>query len=310
MRHAHSAPTSPEDSNPHRGRLLAALAVCAAALVLLLCAAPAGAMRSSARTPAVSLRLTYDTREYRLAYSLTCEPTGGTLPRAASACAAVSRNPAMVLGEPPPPPGPLPLMSCPAPSANLTVEGTFHANGVSTMSGNTCGGGVFFAWMPFLPSEEQLHRLRPNRGLGPLALGESGQGAAALLGPPTTILAGASLYRLGTVEEGGPTTTEVPLIFVVDYHAGRVSTLISNDRADIAGRWSLTAHPPAGSPLRRWRTVTCGGRPSLASRPLQQDLATSLVWPSAVLPTAIVTDEPARACRLAVATEQAVRPLG
>jgi hypothetical protein len=288
-------------------------------LIVLTCLALATAAASTAgangtgSTPGVSLNLTFSTRELPLHYTLNCEPTSGSLPGAARACAAIAANPEMVLGVPEPPvEGPRPLkaaFACPAPSETLEITGTFHGTPVHTTAGDTCFGGRTLAlWTSFFPSPVYLREVRVDRGLQALQLGQTHASAAALLGPPTSHAGAASVYKTGTVLQ---VHAGVPVIFAVAYNTHhRVATLISNDLPSVDGRWDLTRNPHPPSPLTHWRTVSCAGRRSLADHPLRAHRATTIVWPSADHPTAIVTSEPFVACRLAAATEQAPLPLG
>jgi hypothetical protein len=294
----------------------APIVVVALAVVALLAGTASGAASGSA--PAgVALRLTLRTRVLALHYTLRCEPTSGSLARAAQACGAIAANPNMVLGEPEPPhEGPVPLaapvrIACPAPDETLELSGSFHGSPVTTTAADTCfGGRTLSRWTPFLPTPVYLHEVRVDQGLEPLQLGQRQASAASLLGPPSTGVGAANVYRaLG----GGVLQVHagVPIIFAVAYDAHhRVATLIANDLPPVDDRWDLTRNPHPPSPLTRWHRVTCAGRRSLADHELSENRATTIVWPSADHPTAIVTNEPRTACRLAAATEQAPLPLG
>lgn len=255
---------------------------------------------------ATSLQITYDTRSFRLHYTLRCDPPTGTLERAAAACAAIARHPIMVRGEPPELGGPA-FRSCPLPRETVHVSGTYRGAPAAADGGAPCGGrNVLEDWQPFLPSVKFLDAVRADRGAGPLQLGEARASVRSVLGTPSASGSGADVY----VTEGTAIDAQTPAkqlrglvreMLVVGYGgSGTVTTIISNWLA--ASALSV----PSASPLHHPRTVLCAGRSGMASRPLDAPGATTILWPSAGNATVIITSASRTACRLARATEQPV----
>jgi len=286
--------------------------VVSAALVVGLCATGLASAGGAGPNPNVSLRIAFEgSAVTTLHYTLSCEPVSGTLARAADACAAMAANPNMVLGEPEPPsesPRPLSAISCPAPNEVIEITGTFHGTAVDTTAADTCSAArTLSLWTPFLPSQRYLRETRVDSGVEAVQIGQTRASVRALLGAPTVRDSSADVYKNGSALQ---VHLAVPVEFVVSYDARhRVATLISNDLPAINGRWDVTRNPHPPSPLVHWRTVRCAGRRSFADHALARNRVTTIVWPSADHPTAIVTSEPFAACRLARATELAPLPI-
>ena len=252
---------------------------------------------------AASLRITYSTRDFTLHYTLHCGHASGTLPRAATACEAIARNPSMVHGEPPEPSATF-IRSCPAPRETVHVAGTYQGARAAADGSDTCGSWkVLHDWQPFLPSREYLDEVRVNKGAGPVRLGEPRATVRSLLGTPSETISGADVYVSQTTAIGVDTRSSHVLglvreMFAVGYgRHGAVRTIISN--------W-LAATRPSSPPLSHPRSVLCAGRHSIASRTLDAHSPTTILWPSDGYSTVIVTSASTAACRLARATEQSV----
>ena len=278
--------------------LLVPLAACLA----LLPTAAARPAQHKMRTPAISLRLNYRQDNFLLKYRLNCDPVSGTLPRAKAACAAIHREPDMVLGTPEAPGvGNIP---CPHPHWFLTITGTYRGRRAQTTFPRACGeaSNAGELWLNYLPSFVHLQTLRVDRGLGPLRLGESAAFVSSLLGPPTERKGGLQVYNLHVVLQ---VHVGVPVIFAVGYgRSGHVNTLIYNGLPFIYGE--RQALPPLpGSRVARWPTIICGGRPARADHHPAAGRAMTIIWPSVDHPTDIVTRAAAAACAGALATEPA-----
>ena len=281
--------------------------VAAIALLAVSLAAAAAQAPAAGRHARGALIVEYRSRGFDLTlkYGLRCGPAAGTLPRPAAACAAIERNPAMVLGEPPKPGGEG-IRLCPAPQASVHVAGSYRGRPVSADFGEGgCSGPD--PWARFLPSRDQLHSVILDRGIGPLQLGQKRAYVRALLGPASEHRGGADVYRTGTdlqVHLG------VPVIVALVYdRAQRLAAVIDNgdpsvDKEDVY-RFSF----PPRSRLHAWPVVRCARRASRADHVLRGGRPTTIIWPSADHPTVIVTNEPAAGCRAAGATEQAPLPL-
>ena len=252
---------------------------------------------------ATSLHIAYYTRDFKLHYTLRCDPASGTLPRAEAACAAIARAPIMVHGEPPEPPGTA-IRSCPPPRETIQVTGTYEGAPATAYGDDTCGAWhVLDDWQPFLPSAESLEVVRVNRGAGPLRLGEHRSTVRSLLGAPTKTISGADVYvnegaALSVPANSGQISGMIREMFAVGYgRHGNVTTIISN--------WLVNTGPERSSPLLSHpHRVHCAGRTSAASRALDAPGPTTILWPSAGYTTVIVTRASGAACRLARASEQ------
>jgi hypothetical protein len=247
---------------------------------------------------ATSLQIAYSTPDFTLHYTLRCDPTSGTLARAAAACAAIAHDPIMVHGEPPQPPG-MAVRSCPAPRETVEVAGTYNGAPAAADGADSCGGGkVLLDWQPYLPSAKTLHEVLPDRGVGPLRLGEPRAAVRALLGAPSKTISGADVYvkenrAIYAVTTSGKVAGFVHEMFAVGYgRPGTVTTIVAN--------WL------AAGPLSHPRRVVCAGRHSLASHALDARGATTIRWPSGGNSTVIVTSASTAACHIARATEQPV----
>jgi len=291
-----------------RRRTLLAGAVLAIGLVF----AAAGGARGLSRTrAAVSLRVTYaaGSGPTSLTYTVRCEPASGTIARPAAACAAIAREPGMIPGASAKPPA-----SCSPAGAGVEVQPprSFSVAVAGTYHGKSVEQGVCFeerAWLRFLPSQEALDRVRVDRGVGVVSLGQSESSVRALLGPPHERRQGLQIYRSGAVEQ---VTLGVPVIFAVGYGpTGRVSTVIDNSLDQRIGRERPTVTPSGRSSLHGWLRVDCGGHEVLADhRPIDGRATTIISPPVASIPTVIVSNAPAAACVAAARTAPAPLPLG
>jgi hypothetical protein len=249
------------------------------------------------RQPATSLSITYDVRIFRLHYRLGCDPPSGTLPRAGGACAAIARTPTMVFQQPLV--ENLPIRKCPAHEWSIAVSGSYRGRPVDATFSSPCGEvEIGRRWLSHLPSRDELTRVRVDRGLGPVDLGESAAAVRDRLGPPAERKAHMQVYHLG-IE--GTAHQELPVIFAVGYgRSNRVTSLIWNGFASIFGeRLSLTPH--RGSPVAHWHAAVCGGRAARSDHRLADGRPTTIIW-SSDHATVIVTSTPASACSGAAAT--------
>jgi hypothetical protein len=191
--------------------------------------------------------------------------------------------------------------SPPSPDWEVEVTGTYGAQSVHAgFVSPSCGADsdrFGSRWLAYLPSSRQLESVRVDRGLGPLRLGQPCASVRELLGPHARRKGGFLVYHDSDIEIEG-----APVIFAVGYgRSGRVTSLIYNGPLVAFGE-QLARAPGKRSPLRRWRTLLCGGHHSLANHRPVIGRPTTIVRYSAESPTAIVTTTPSAACARAVAT--------
>jgi hypothetical protein len=226
-----------------------------------------------------------------LTYRLGCYPASGTMPHAKSVCAAIVQRPGMVLS------GPGQSHSCPF-STLVTISGNYRGQRIAvTFSPCLSRQEDFTArWLSFLPSYEDLTRVRVDHGLGPLNLGSPASSARDLLGTPQAETDGLAVYEPGWSSGFRQT---VRAIFAVGYGHGRVTTLVDNSPSlTIYGEQQpFTAR--SGPRLRRWRRVRCDGVSALASHAFRGGEATTIIRPSVDHPVVIVTSTPKQACAAA-----------
>jgi hypothetical protein len=263
-------------------------------------AAPA---RESSPSASSSLKIVFRAKSPSLTYSLRCDPSSGTLPRASAACAAIALNPGMIPGRPAPAlPADCTLpadSSPPAPLFSIAVTGTYRGQPVAR---EACFDEE--AWLPFLPSFEALDRVRIDRGIGAVSLGESVASVRYLLGAPQEQKQGLQIYETGAVEQ---VTLGIPVIFAIGYgHSGRVTTVIANDFSLRIEGERPTVTPRASSKLHKWLWLGCGGHHVLLDhRPLNGRAATIITPPVASISTVIVSSTPDAACVAAARTAPA-----
>jgi hypothetical protein len=259
----------------------------------------------------ISLKVAFTQRDGfgRLSYRLDCDPQSGTMPHLKAVCAAIARHPGMVPGGPRHVP-----TSClesssgpsipPLPASSVTVTGTDHgrqADGIVLPCFKTL-------WLSFLPTALDLDRVRVDRGLGPLQLGQSASSVRQLLGQANEERQGLHIYRLG-IEQ---VTFGLPVIFAVGYgHSGRVTTLIYNTASLSLYGERPTVSPGSRSRRRGWLWVGCGGHHALADhRPVDGKATTIIRSPIASISTVIVSSMPDAACMAATRTAPQALPLG
>ena len=252
----------------------------------------------SSRAVALEIIYTQPTGFGQETYSLACDPASGSMPNPRAVCSAISRNPGMVLS------GPGRDHSCP-PEAYVHVRGTFRRRHVDvTFSYCLARQGDYTSrWLALLPTTAQEDRVRLDRGLGPLHLGEAASAVHALLGRANTKSSGIDVYPLG---RSGFVTT-VPIVFGVGYgHGGRIVTLISNSVgltiyghgvAALTDAFHGYLKPSANSPLRHWAKITCEGTKALADHSLHGK--TTMILMSPDHPSVIVSSAPKTACATA-----------
>jgi hypothetical protein len=268
---------------------------CLLAMSLLAAVAPSAAR--AAREPAASLRISLYSSPFHLTFHLSCEPDAGTLPRPHAACVALAHESQMLFPRRPERSGGL-ARSCPAPRWVLGVTGTYRGRSVETTFADTCASeplSAFVAWRSLLPSSEHLDRVRVDRGLGPLTLGEGERNVRSMLGLPSERLAGLDVYRLGG-SLGVLRGPAVPELFAVGYdRMRRVDTLVDNGMPSLYGEWP-TLTPGAASRVRSWLRVACDRHHVLADRPLLAGRAATIVHDAVNHPAVVVTRRPQAAC--------------
>jgi hypothetical protein len=139
--------------------------------------APRPRLPSTGRAPG-DLRVVDLTR--MLGYRLRCDPAGGTLPDPARACAAISADPALLHSVPGPD------HSCPPGGPSVSLSGTWGARVVHS-SFSICTGGQeedADRWSTLLPSGQALSKVRVDRGIGPVRVGERERQVVELLRGP------------------------------------------------------------------------------------------------------------------------------
>lgn len=270
--------------------------------------ASAAAALESSPAATSSLKIVYRTSgtgSPSLTYGLDCDPASGTLPRASAACKAIALNPGMIPGRPAPATAahcsrpdlrPLP------PRSSVAVTGTYRGRPVAA---DACYDEE--AWLPFLPAAEALDRVRIDRGIGPVSLGEPAASVRYLLGAPQEQKQGLQIYKSGVVEQ---VTLGIPLSFAIGYGpSGRVTTLVDNDFSLRVEGERPTVTPSASSKLHKWLWLGCGGHHVLADRRLLGGRAATIIRPPiASISTVIVSSTPDAACVAAARTAPA--PVG
>jgi len=261
-------------------------------------------------TAAIALEIAYDNGQGfgTETYRLNCDPVSGTLPDPAAACSAISNDPQLVLS------GPGTDHSCPAFTPGVEVRGTYDGQQVDVgFSGCLSGQDDSIGrWIALLPSQQQ-NRVRLDRGLGPLHLGEKASAVRTLFGPAQTTLSGVDVYRLDWAAGFSET---IPAVYGVGYHAGRVVTLISNSiDLTVYGqhRVAVLTEPPgthpglsARGPLKAWLRIKCDGASALADHNPRH--ATTIIRRAVDHPIVIVSTRPVRACAAATRIGRLVRP--
>jgi hypothetical protein len=261
-------------------------------------------------TAAIALELVYDNGQGfgTETFQLHCDPLSGTLPDPAAACSAIANDPQLVLS------GPGTDHSCPAFTPGVDVRGTYNGQQVDVAFSGCLSGqdDSIGRWIALLGAQQQ-NRVRLDRGLGPLSLGEKASVVHTLLGPAQTTLSGVEVYRLNWAAGFNET---IPAVYGVGYNAGRVVTLISNSiELTVYGqhRVALLTEPRgtrrglrAHGPLNGWLRIKCDGVGALADHILRY--ATTIIRRAVDHPLVIVTSRPVRACAAATRIARLVRP--
>lgn len=235
-----------------------------------------------------------------LTYLLTCDPASGTISNPAAVCTEISKDPGMVfssVGRD---------HSC-RPSPSVGVRGTDAGHNVRVTFSPCLSGqdeAALGHWLAYLPSAEQENRLRLDRALGILYLGEREAAVSSLLGPPQAVISGLDVYQPYDAEVGDGCHMTTRGIVGVGYdRAGRVVTLIGDQRElTIDGKkvsWLAApcpgeGEPRAHGPLKKWVSITCGGSRALADHDLRRSATVILL--TAQQPTVIVSRTPTTAC--------------
>ncbi|HWH12788.1 MAG TPA: hypothetical protein VG165_16825 [Solirubrobacteraceae bacterium] len=266
--------------------------------VAILCLAGWLAVSTSSGTSATlaaSLRITYtDPFAFGpVTYRLRCSPPTGTAPDPKAICAAIASQPALVLS------GPGRDHSCP-PTPSVDVKGTLGAKPVD-VAFSACLAGqddLISRWLALLPSAATLDSVLPDRGFGPLRLGQTRSAVEALLGPPARSSPGSAVYRPG---EADGFLKAIPIVASVGYDpAGRVRTLSSNLIALTLDGHQVSSTVPRGNGLsgllRSWTHVRCDGVPALTDHPLGDRLPTTIIESSADHPTVVISNVSRQAC--------------
>jgi hypothetical protein len=245
--------------------------------------------------PAASLRITYsDLMDFGpVTYALRCSPASGTAPDPKALCAAISSRPALVLS------GPGQDHTCP-PTPSVDVRGTYGGKPISVeFSACLAGqGDLISRWLALLPSSAALDTVRLDRGLGPLALGQSRAAVKALVGPAKHDSVGIDVYQSG-VEDGFLKATPVTLRVGYD-RAGRVQTLASHLIAlTLDGHEIASTTQRAGrltGLLKSWTQVRCGRDAALADHPVTDGAPTTIIQSSLDHPTVVISTVARTAC--------------
>ena len=238
-----------------------------------------------------TLKIVYHVESFpALSYSLSCNPTSGTVIEPVAACEEISRNPSM-RGLPPP----YGDHSCPSGEPSVKVSGEYDQQDVK-VSFSPCAYGDEGQplWEKFLPTESQLNAVTPDRAIGPFTLGEEESTLNALLGEPSGTAGGLDVYKAGDEFDRaceGPAISGQTLMAIRYDSAGKAVTIAANTgeltlgqeerKGEKVGRrisdpgWchgekGEEGVPRTKEPLKGWIPVTCGGEEAFADHPLRE----------------------------------------
>jgi hypothetical protein len=300
-----------------RGRILSLVALALLSVTMIGFGVAAGyARRVTRRAGAhvIDLRIIYSEPRGGFGperYSLRCDPASGTLPHAGAACAAIAKEPELVLA------GPGRNHSCPAGLPGVTVRGDYLGRHVE-VGFSACAsrpGDLVERWSSLLPAAlQRQERVRLDRGFGLFRLGERRSALQGLLLRPQEQLAGMSVYRPEVVEKDFQGSA--PKVFGVRYdHAGRVVSLLSDwNRLTIDGR-SISIQTPLDQSeligqLKGWVPVRCGGVSGLMDHPLSHHVPRTVVWMVDEQVTVSISDARVAICSAAIRSLIRASPLG
>jgi hypothetical protein len=273
--------------------LLSALAVVGAGIV------DGSREHASAQTTSSAIDLQVVLVDYYFGeetYRLTCsppsisKPPSGTPPNPQAICAAIAREPALVLGRPAIPPG------CPAhvQRDEVRVSGRYKGKTVATIIG-PCRTyqqpQLGELWFSFFPAADMVNQVRVNKGVGPLSLGNSRSAVQALLG--TGRKGPGSLVFYPSIGHTG-----VKSVYGVGYdHKGRVATLLSTSTWLTLNRLSIGTNDASerrelNSLLNGWTAVDCGG---VKARANHGHGSTTIIG-TGMKPIVIISKTPRRTC--------------
>jgi hypothetical protein len=212
--------------------------------------APRPRLPSSGRGPG-DLRVVDLTK--MLGYRLRCDPAGGTLPNPARACAAIKADPALLYS--------VPGLdhSCPAGGPSVSLRGIWRGRPVRS-SFSICTGGQedeAGRWAALLPSGPALSRVRVDRGIGPVRLGEREQEVVELLrGPraaPATCRSCSRRFQAGfSADYGGG-------LWTVTFSRGVVSRVAVDFPVTVDGEQVRRGYGRLQRILRDWTHRSCTG---------------------------------------------------
>jgi hypothetical protein len=293
-------------------------AIAIIAVIGVIASRPSAGTRPPGRA-ALTIRYTTEPGFSGLTYRLTCDPASGTIPDPAAVCAEISEHPGMVFSRSGRD------HSCPG-NFWVFVRGTDAGRRVAVAFSACLGGGGepgveqagIERWARFLPTSREEMRIRPDRGLGILSLGEGVSMVRSLLGQPQTTSDGLQIYEpYGRVSSecdpgaGSPYTEREEILAIRYDHSGHVITLVSdNSELTIDGRETPSLiqncvrlglihrdgpRELSKGPLRKWTRVPCDGVSSLADHRLGGE--STAILPFGDHPIVVITDDPDSACR-------------
>jgi hypothetical protein len=299
-----------------RRRGLTGLALLSIAMLGFGAAAAGSARRVSLResTGSINLRIVYSEPRGGFGperYSLRCNPAAGTLPHAQAACAAIAKEPELVLA------GPGRNHSCPAGLPGIRIRGDYLGRHVDLgFSGCVSRpGDLSERWESLLPATlQKQERVRLDRGFGLFSLDQRRSAVLGLLFHPQEQLAGMSVYRPEVVEKDFQGSA--PKVFGVRYdRAGRVVGLLSDwNRLAING-YSISIQTPIDQSeligrLKGWVPVHCGKVRGLTDHPLRHHVPRTTVWMAGEQATVSISGPEVAICSAAIRSLilQPVRP--
>jgi hypothetical protein len=223
-------------------------------------------------------------------YRLSCSPPSGTAPNPQAICAAITSEPSLVFGQASVPP------SCPQASrrTEVKVSGTYMGKTVATVFGpcRSYQSDLGERWYSFFPAAEAVDRVRIDRGVGPLSLGESRSAVQALLGTGRKGPLGLVLYpRI--------VHTGVKSVYGVGYDSGGVvDTLLSTSTQLTLSQHrigSISSPQESNALFKAWTRIDCGGIKAWTNRAADH-VPTTIVGSGSKQPVVIISRVPRRIC--------------
>jgi hypothetical protein len=199
------------------------------------------------------------------AYSLRCDPSGGSVPDPRRICSAIAADPALLYSFPGPD------HSCPAGESATTLIGVWdHRRLHSTFS--VCTGGQeeqAGRWDQLLPQPAALSTVHIDRGIGLVTLGEDEATVVDLLRgtrpPPRLCSACTRWFSAGFSTGYGPHGTE-PAGWAVTFNAGKVSRITGDFGLTVDGQYAPRGFNSLQRSLHAFTVRTCGAQHELVHR--------------------------------------------